>query len=176
MARTTKQKIESKVAREVGRLIDRSHKSRQDIADESNFPNANILSMIRAGNGKMPIERAADFARAVETDEGKFLKLVLSEYMPTVLQAFSSLEGVVIDEEEEAFIQLFRKARAKRKAQLIKKVTDKSKGNAHAVKSAEGLLLSITDDTDKRRALNKAITDCLTPGVFLEDSPLHGIL
>jgi hypothetical protein len=71
-------------------------KPQKQIAEEVGFPKANILTMIKQGNTKLPIPRVNALADALEVPRAKLMKMVLSEYMPDVLAAIEDALGEVV--------------------------------------------------------------------------------
>lgn len=47
-------------------------KSNQEIADEIGIPRGNVIAMIRSGSMKLPINRVAAMAKAIEVDPSPF--------------------------------------------------------------------------------------------------------
>lgn len=85
MARTSQKDpndIEGKVAKLLYDKIEYGPKTQGEIASEAGFKNANIISMMKWGEFKVPVEKAAIIAKAIDVDERYFMELVLEEYMP----------------------------------------------------------------------------------------------
>lgn len=57
-------------------------KSQIDIAREAGFAKPNIITMIKLGNTKLPIEKIGKFAKAIEVDAIHLFKLCMLEYYP----------------------------------------------------------------------------------------------
>jgi len=57
-------------------------KSQIDIAREAGFAKPNIITMIKLGNTKLPIEKIGKFAKAIEVDAIHLFKLCMAEYYP----------------------------------------------------------------------------------------------
>jgi hypothetical protein len=56
-------------------------KTQAQIAVEAGFLNVNMLSMIKTGTSKLPIDRAPALASALETDLGHLLQLALEQHL-----------------------------------------------------------------------------------------------
>lgn len=74
-------------------MLDRCGKSQNDIAREAGFARRNVISMMKSGDMKVPIDRAPALARACGTDPAAFTRLVLAEYSPAVLEALDAELG-----------------------------------------------------------------------------------
>lgn len=74
----------SKTAAFLARAIHFSGKTQREIAREAGFPKPNILSMLKQGQSRVPIERIPALAAACHVDPAYFLRLALSEYQPEV--------------------------------------------------------------------------------------------
>ena len=67
-------------------MIENSGKTQKAIALEVGFGRRNVISMMKTGDMKVPIDRAPALARACGADPAAFTRLVLAEYMPEVLE------------------------------------------------------------------------------------------
>lgn len=67
-------------------------KSQKTIAEDVGFPKANILTMMKKGLTRVPIDRVPALAKSLGVDPAKFMRLVLAEYQPAILEA---IEGVL---------------------------------------------------------------------------------
>jgi hypothetical protein len=67
-------------------------KSQKTIAEEVGFPKANVLTMMKHGTTRIPIKRIPDLAKSLGVDPAKFMRMVLAEYQPAILEA---IEGVL---------------------------------------------------------------------------------
>lgn len=79
-----------KVAQYIDLLIDASPKTLRQIADEVGFPKPNVISMIRTGDTKVPVARAASLAIALGADPRDMLVRVLREQQPETWDAIST--------------------------------------------------------------------------------------
>lgn len=79
-------------------MLESSGKSQRDIAQEAGFERPNVISMMKAGDMKVPIERAPALARACGADPAAFTRLVMAEYSPAVLETLDMELGIPLAE------------------------------------------------------------------------------
>lgn len=68
-------------------------KQQNEIAREAGFPKPNVISMIKTGATKLPLEKIGKFAKAIEVDPVFLLKLAMQEYMPATWQEIEKMFG-----------------------------------------------------------------------------------
>ena len=73
---------DSPTARLIAEAIDASGKTQADIAREVGFERPNVISMLKAGLMRMPIERIPAFSRATGIDPQLLIRVAMTEYMP----------------------------------------------------------------------------------------------
>lgn len=88
-------------------LIITSPKSQSQIASEIGYENANNLSNIKTGRLPMPLEKVSLLSKALETDETRFMMLVLEERYP-VIHEFIKTNLPSLDESERQIIRALR--------------------------------------------------------------------
>ncbi|SIT10257.1 hypothetical protein SAMN05421759_1166 [Roseivivax lentus] len=79
----------SPTARLIADAIDASGKTQREIAEEVRFPRGNVISMLRSGEMRLPIERASALARALGIDEKLLISTAMTEYMPETWNVIS---------------------------------------------------------------------------------------
>ena len=70
----------SQVARFITARIEASGYSQKDIATLSGFERPNIITMIKQGKTRLPLDKIGPMANALETDATQLLKMCLEEY------------------------------------------------------------------------------------------------
>ena len=80
------------------RLLElRAKKSQIEIANEAGFNNPNILSMLKNGASKLPLDRVAALAKALECDPPFLFKLAVEQLGgDTAAHANEEIFGVVV--------------------------------------------------------------------------------
>lgn len=88
-----------------GRIDLLSHvKSQKSIAIEAEFASPNIISMIKRGEAKVPLERIPALAAALETDAAHLFRLAIEDYLPRLAEAFESAFGCPASKNERAIL------------------------------------------------------------------------
>jgi hypothetical protein len=80
------------VAQYVEQQIALSNKTQKQIADEIGYDKANIITMIKTGATKLPINKVGPLARALHVDPAHLLRLVMEEYLP---ETWETIQGIV---------------------------------------------------------------------------------
>jgi hypothetical protein len=91
-------------------LIDISPKTQRQIADEIGYEKPNVITMFKQGLTKVPLEKVAPLARALNADPVYMLRLAMSEYMPETLTAISEIMGYMVTPNEREMIDIIREA------------------------------------------------------------------
>lgn len=81
------------VADYIKRQIGLCNKSQIKISREVGFPKPNIITMIKLGDTKLPLEKIGRFAEAIEVDPIHLFMLCMSEYYPDTWSAIQRLIG-----------------------------------------------------------------------------------
>ncbi len=98
----------SKTAAFLARAIHFSGKTQAEIARQAGFPKPNILSMLKQGQSRVPIERIPALADACMVDSAYFLRLALSEYHPEVFAVIVDTIGEPLTENERDMVICYR--------------------------------------------------------------------
>lgn len=77
--------IKLTVAEMLSMQIDACGKSQVQIAREAGYKRANIITMLKQGHTKIPIQRVPALARAIGLEPSCLLRKVLAEYHPEIL-------------------------------------------------------------------------------------------
>ena len=94
------------------RLLELKHKKTQaEIAEEAGFVNPNMVTMIKKGATKLPIDRAPALAKALESDPALLLRLALEQSEgSTAATAIFEIIGQPVTKNEMAWINEVREA------------------------------------------------------------------
>ena len=94
------------------RLLELKHKKTQaEVAEEAGFVNPNMVTMIKKGSTKLPIDRVPALAKALESDPALLLRLALEQSEgSTAAAAIYEIIGQPITKNEMAWINEIREA------------------------------------------------------------------
>jgi hypothetical protein len=84
-------KITSEVARIIASRIEVTGKLQKDIAAKVGFENANMITMIKQGRTRLPLDKVGPMALALEIDPLDLLQLCMKEYHPATWKAIAPL-------------------------------------------------------------------------------------
>lgn len=86
-------------------------KTQAEIAEASGFINPNVISMLKSGSSKLPLDRVPDLAKALECDPAWLLRLALEQGEgSTAAAAIFEIVGQPITQNERAWIAGIRDA------------------------------------------------------------------
>jgi transcriptional regulator with XRE-family HTH domain len=89
----------------------KSRKSQRQIALEAGFRNPNVLSMIKAGSSKLPLDRVPAMAKALDVDPRYLLRLAFEqEGFKTAKGAIDDILGTVVSNNELDWLNEIRDA------------------------------------------------------------------
>jgi transcriptional regulator with XRE-family HTH domain len=100
-------------------------KTQRQIADECGFDNPNIITMFKNGQTKLPINRIASLAKAIDADPVHLLRLVMLEYIPDLWESIENImQSTVLTANELELVRAFREVTGENNAQAV--VIDRS--------------------------------------------------
>ena len=101
---------DSKVARYLSAQIDVSDKSQKEIAEICGYNRPNVITMLKKGQTKLPIERIEPMARALNVDPVYLLSLTMEEYQPNAWKAIQGILGFAVTTNEQEMVEIIREA------------------------------------------------------------------
>lgn len=101
---------DSKIARYLSKQIDAiSHeKSQREIALEIGYEKPNMISMIKRGETKVPLEKIPALAKALHVDAGHLYRLAMEQYWPGQAEALKQAFGFTVTESEHQVVSYLR--------------------------------------------------------------------
>ncbi|WAR43528.1 helix-turn-helix domain-containing protein [Methylomonas rapida] len=90
------------------RIINRSTYSQKEIAEMCGFNTPNIITMLKQGSTKVPVEKIPALAKALDIDRVEFFELVMKNYRPKEYEVIVEIFGEPISDAERAIIKLLR--------------------------------------------------------------------
>ena len=89
----------------------RYKKTQREIATAAGFTNPNMLTMLKQGHSKLPIDRVATLVAALEVDSKYMLRLALAQHgNETMLRVYDEVLGTVVSQHEVGWLTLLREA------------------------------------------------------------------
>jgi transcriptional regulator with XRE-family HTH domain len=86
-------------------------KSQADIANRSGFANVNMLSMIKSGAVRLPLDRVPAIAEALEVDPARLLQLALEQWAGSAAaRTFDAIFETVVTRNEVGWLEEIRSA------------------------------------------------------------------
>ena len=94
------------------RIRDLAHRKTQaEIASEAGFANANMMTFLKNGRNKVPLDRAPSLAKALEVDPAYLMRLALDQAVgATAAKAITDIFGTPATENERGWLQELREA------------------------------------------------------------------
>ncbi|MFO1202505.1 MAG: XRE family transcriptional regulator [Tabrizicola sp.] len=94
------------------RIRDLAHRKTQaEIASEAGFPNANMITFLKTGRNKVPLDRVPSLAKALEVDPAYLMRLALDQAVgATAAKAITDIFGTPSTDNERGWLQELRDA------------------------------------------------------------------
>lgn len=94
------------------RIRDLSHRKTQaEIASEAGFANANMMTFLKNGRNKVPLDRVPSLAKALEVDPAYLMRLALDQAVgATAAKAITEIFGTPATENEQGWLEELREA------------------------------------------------------------------
>jgi transcriptional regulator with XRE-family HTH domain len=102
--------IFSPTANLLAKAIENSDLTQREIADRVGFRHANIISMLKSGETRVPLNRIPALAQTLGIDEREFLILAIQEYHPGVHEVLVDILGLPLSDAELGIVTMFRMA------------------------------------------------------------------
>ena len=93
-------------------IRDLSHRKTQaEIASEAGFANANMMTFLKNGKNKVPLDRVPSLAKALEVDPAYLMRLALDQSVgSTAAKAIVDIFGTLTTENERGWLTELRDA------------------------------------------------------------------
>jgi transcriptional regulator with XRE-family HTH domain len=94
------------------RIRDLAHRKTQaEIASEAGFANANMMTFLKSGRNKVPLDRVPSLAKALEVDPAYLMRLALDQSVgATAAKAITDIFGTPTTENERGWLTELREA------------------------------------------------------------------
>ena len=99
------------VAEYIGWQINLCGKSQLEISEEAGFNKPNIITMIKQGKTKLPLDKIGRFAKAIEVDPINLFKMCMAEYSPETWESIESItKQPMLTANEVEIIEIIRQS------------------------------------------------------------------
>src|SRR5688572_15045994 len=96
------------VAEFIARRIRESDKSQKEIAQECGRPKPNVITMLKQGRMKLPLEKVGTLAAVLDVNPIYLLWLTMREYAPATLESIEgAIHGVMLSAHEKLIIEAY---------------------------------------------------------------------
>ncbi len=97
------------VAEFISEKITASGKPQLQIAVDCDWPKPNMITMVKQGKTKIPLEKVGLLAASLEIDAKDLLRRCMQEYMPGVLEVVEAVHpGLLLSHYEHEIIEAYR--------------------------------------------------------------------
>jgi len=103
---------ETKMARFLDKRIDslKDETSQREIAAAVGFRSANIISMFKTGETKVPLDKIPGLAKAIKVDPAHLMRLGLEQYWPDQMRTINEIFQNLVTRAEMEIIEVYRSA------------------------------------------------------------------
>ena len=101
-------KTTSQVARFIANRIQESGQMQKDIATKCGFDKPNMITMIKQGATRLPLDKIGPMAMALETDPVQLLKMCMEEYQPATWRAIEPFMETAMTKDELRLLTALR--------------------------------------------------------------------
>lgn len=110
--KNTKSVTKVSVAEFLRQQIALSDKSQREIATDVGYQNPNVITMIKQGHTRLPIDKVGLFAKALGLDPRYLLRITMQEYMPQTWEVIAEVLGddINLSQEELNVLGIVRQA------------------------------------------------------------------
>lgn len=81
-----------------------------DLANALGYSNHNVITMIRRGKTKLPLDKVQPLANVLDVDVAWLFRLVMSEYVPDSLASIEQCLGTFTSQNERNLLEVWRHA------------------------------------------------------------------
>ena len=100
----------SPTAEMLAQIIDRTDLTQREIAQRAGFVKPNVITMMKQGEMKVPLDRIPALARACDVDPLPLLSCAMHEYMPDEWAVIRTVQGEPVTRDETALLRAYRAA------------------------------------------------------------------
>ncbi len=101
-------KTRSKVAILIAERIEATGQLQKDIAKKVGFGKPSIITMLKQGKTRLPLDKIGAMARALETDPLNLLQMCMEEYHPSTWKVIAPFMESAMTEDERRLLNALR--------------------------------------------------------------------
>lgn len=106
---TMNKPTQTTIANFIADCLAESDKTQREIAEECGFEKPNIITMLKNGSTKVPINRIGPLAKAIGADPAHLLRLAMHEYFPDTWEAVENImQSTVLTANELELVRSYR--------------------------------------------------------------------
>lgn len=128
----------SVTANKLAKAIEASDLTQREIADRIGYQHANVISMLKTGEMRVPLERIPALARTLGMDERELLLSAIEEYHAGVYEVLVETLGLPMSDAELGILTMFRMASMRGNIELTEPFTQALEGLLEMAAMANG--------------------------------------
>ena len=101
-------KPRSKVAIFIAERIETTGQLQKDVAAKAGFAKPNIITMLKQGKARLPLDKIGPMAQALETDPVHLLLICMEEYHPSTWKAIAPFMELAMTADEHRLVNALR--------------------------------------------------------------------
>ena len=110
--------VYSPTAQMLAQAIQNSDLTQSEIAQRAGFKHPNVITMMKQGLTRVPLQRIPALAQTLGMNQSEFLLLAIEEYHSGVYEILTEVLGLPFSEAEQGLVVLFRLSHLKSDVEL----------------------------------------------------------
>lgn len=101
-------KEQAKLAQFINKAIERSSKTQREISEIAGYRQPNMISLLKQGIAKLPLDRVPALARALDVSAADLFELAFATYYEKSVLEFFKREVAGLSENEQKIVEFIR--------------------------------------------------------------------
>lgn len=112
MTTNTRPWADTRMAKFLDKRIGQLPKTQRELAQDMGYTRPNILSMMKSGEAKVPLDRVPAMAKALDADVAHFFRMALEQHFrgTEVTKVINDIFGTVVSKNEADWLEVVRDA------------------------------------------------------------------
>lgn len=112
MTTNTRPWADTRMAKFLDKRISQLPTTQREIAQEMGYARPNILSMMKSGEAKVPLDRVPAMAKALNADSAQFFRMALEQHFrgTEVTKVINDIFGTIVSKNEAEILEVVRDA------------------------------------------------------------------